>query len=199
VATPPRPHPAPAESTAAFEAAVMPHLAAIHRVAIALTGDPDAAADLVQETYLRAFKHWHTYDAAADARRWLATICRNVWRAGRSSAAREASLDEETVDFLPAARLHQEAVRWSLDHMYERLDLGDALSRAIDDLEPAFRQVVLLCDVEDLSYAEAAAALAVPVGTVRSRLFRARHRLQTQLLAWAQDAGLGVPPRPDPS
>lgn len=188
---------APADHRAAFEAAVLPHLGAIHRVALALTGDGDAAADLVQETYLRAFRHWHTFDPAADARRWLATICRNVWRAGRATAGREASLDEETVDFLPAARLHREAVRWSLDDLYERFDLGDALGRAIAELEPAFRQVVLLCDVEDLSYAEAAAALSVPVGTVRSRLYRARHRLQAHLLAWAQDAGLGVPPSPE--
>lgn len=181
----------------AFETAVMPHLAAIHRVALALTGDADAAADLVQETYLRAFRHWHTFEPNADARRWLATICRNIWRTGRAAAGRESSLDEETVDFLPAARLHQDAVRWSLDDLYDRFDLGDALLRAIGDLDESFRQVVLLCDVEDMSYAEAAAALGVPIGTVRSRLYRARHRLQAHLLAFAQDAGLGVPPRRD--
>lgn len=174
----------------------MPHVGAVHRVAMALTGDADDAADLVQETYLRAFRHWHTFDPRADARRWLATICRNVWRARRSTARREAAFDEETVDFLPAARLHLEAVRWSLDELYDRFDLGEAIGRAIEALEPPFRQVVLLCDVEDLSYADAAAALGVPVGTVRSRLYRARHRLQADLLAWAQDAGLGVPPHP---
>lgn len=168
----------------------------MHRVALALTGDADAAADLVQETYLRAFRHWHTFDQQADAKRWLSTICRNVWRAGHADAGREQSFDEETVDFLPAARLHREAVQWSLDALYDQFDVGDAIRRAIADLEPAFRQVVVLCDVEDMSYAEAAAALAVPVGTVRSRLYRARHRLQSQLLAWAQDAGLGVPPTP---
>lgn len=178
---------------------MLPHVAAIHRVAIALTGDADEAADLVQETYLRAFRHWQTFDASADARRWLATICRNLWRARGPVRTRETALDEETVDFLPAARLHLDAVRWSLDDLYERFDLGEALSRAIDTLDPPFRQVVLLCDVEDHSYAEAAEALGVPVGTVRSRLYRARHRLQAELLAWAQDAGLGVPPTPRPA
>lgn len=192
----PDPLDAPAAPSLAFEAAVLPHLGAIHRVALALTSDPDAAADLVQETYLRAYRHWHTFDQHADAKRWLATICRNVWRAGHADAGREQDFDEETVDFLPAARLHREAVQWSLDALYEQFDLGDAIHRAIADLDPAFRQVVLLCDVEDLSYAEAAAALALPIGTVRSRLYRARHRLQSQLLAWAQDAGLGVSPTP---
>jgi RNA polymerase sigma-70 factor, ECF subfamily len=180
----------------AFETAVLPHLGAVHRVAMALTSDADAAADLVQETYLQAFRHWHTFDHGADAKRWLATICRNLWRAGRVSAGREAPYDEETVDFLPAARLHQEAVRWSLDDLYERFDLGDALVRAMAELDPPFRRVVQLCDVDDLSYAEAAEVLGVPVGTVRSRLYRARHRLQSHLLAWAQDAGLGVAPTP---
>lgn len=177
-----------------FARVALPHLDAVHRVARALTGDADEAADLVQETFLRAVRHWHTFAPGADPRRWLATICRNVWRAQRPAAARAVPLDEETVDFLPAAHLHLAAVRLSLDTLYERPDLGPAIRRAIDQLDPPFRDVVLLCDVEDCTYDEAAALLQVPVGTIRSRLYRARHRLQTELLAWAQDAGLASSP-----
>jgi RNA polymerase sigma-70 factor (ECF subfamily) len=93
--------------------------------------------------------------------------------------------------------LHVTAQRAGADDLFARLDLAPAIRAAIDGLPDAFRAVVLLVDVEGYEYEEAAGLLDVPVGTVRSRLFRARRLLQESLLAYARDAGLarGTPAR----
>jgi RNA polymerase sigma-70 factor, ECF subfamily len=174
---------------AEFTALALPHLDAVARVARALSGNAADADDLVQETFLRAFRYWHTFDQGTDCRRWLAAICRNVLYDQRRREAHECAVEESELESLAAVRVHKAAVAAGLGDMYARLDLGPAIVKAIAELEPVFREVVVLSDMEGLSYEETAAALEVPVGTVRSRLYRARRQLQQMLLVYALDAG----------
>lgn len=182
--------PVPASATAAsFEALALPHLPVLARVARALTRDPSAADDLVQETFLRALRHWGTFDPGSDCRRWLLTICRNAHFAQHHREQRVTAVEDEELESLAAVQVHRAARAAGVDDLYARVDLGPAIRRAIDGLEPIFRSVVVLYDVEGFTYEEVAELLAIPLGTVRSRLYRARRLLQEALLAYALDAG----------
>jgi RNA polymerase sigma-70 factor, ECF subfamily len=183
-----------------FAAVALPLLPAIARVARALTGDDFDADDLVQETFLRAYKHWHTYDRGSDCKSWMSTICRNAFFEQRRRENRSTAVEDQELESLAAARLHNSARANGVDNMFSRLDLGPAIARAIEELEPRYRDVVTLVDVEDFSYEQVSEALGIPIGTVRSRLYRARRQLQEALLAFAIDAGYAtasVSPRPE--
>jgi RNA polymerase sigma-70 factor (ECF subfamily) len=182
-----------------FADAALPHLPAIARVAMALTGNEADADDLVQETFLRAYKHWHTFERGSDCRRWLSTIARNAFLEQRRREARSVAMEDQELESLAAARLHNQARASGVDHMFTRLDLGPAISKAIAALEPPFRDVVVLADVEGFTYEEVAEALNIPVGTVRSRLYRARRQLQEALLQYAIDAGFATSPATPPA
>ncbi len=112
-----------------------------------------------------------------------------VSRAAQARRAFDNPVEDDELESLAAAQLHNAARANGLDNMYSRLDLGPAIARAIDALEPNFRDVVVLVDVEDFSYEQVAEALSIPIGTVRSRLYRARRVLQQALLQYAIDAG----------
>lgn len=175
-----------------FADVALPHLSALARVAMALTGNEADADDLVQETFLRAYKHWHTFEPGSDCRRWLSTICRNAFLEQRRREARSVAVEDQELESLAAARLHNQARASGVDHMFARLDLGPAIAAAIAALEPPFRDVVVLADVEGFTYEEVAESLGIPVGTVRSRLYRARRHLQEALLQYAIDAGFST-------
>ena len=183
-----------ADRAAAFNATALPHLPAVARVARALARSEADADDLVQETFLRALRHWDTFVPGTDCRRWLATICRNVHYAAHAKAQREAAVDDADLEALAAVQVHRDARSIGLDGLFERTDLGPAIVSAIASLEPDFRAVETLVDVEGFTYEEAAGVLGIPVGTVRSRLFRARRQLQQILVAHARDAGFAPPP-----
>ena len=172
-----------------FRAFALPHLDAIARVARALAGPGADADDLVQETFLRAYRYWHTYDGASDCRRWLATICRNAYREIFRRNERVVAFEDHELESLASARLHGAARSAGVDDMFTRLDVGPAIERAIGELEEHYRKVVLLVDVEGFDYQEVADALEIPIGTVRSRLYRGRRQLQEALLVYAIDAG----------
>ena len=172
-----------------FERVALPLLPTIARVAAALTGGGADADDLVQETYLRAYRHWHTFQPGTDCKSWLSTICRHAFAEQRRRDSRSTTVDDQELESLAAARAHSRARANGVDDMFGRLDLGPAIAAAIDKLEPHYRDVVRLADVDGFSYDEIAAMLEIPVGTVRSRLFRARRMLQEALIAFAVDAG----------
>lgn len=186
-----------------FAEVALLHLPSVARVAMALTGNEADADDLVQETFLRAYRHWHTFELGSDCRRWLSTICRNAFLEHRRREARSVAVEDQELESLAAARLHNQARASGLDHIFTRLDLGPAISAAIAALAPPFRDVVVLADVEEFTYEEVAEALSIPVGTVRSRLYRARRQLQEALLQYAIDAGFTArdasPPNPGAS
>jgi RNA polymerase sigma-70 factor (ECF subfamily) len=181
-----------ADDGAGFERVALPWLDAVYRFARSLTHDAADADDLVQDTFLRALRSWHTFRPDADCRRWLFAICHNAFLASRERLRRPEHCDacEGDVDALPAVMLHHGAVRDGTDELLARIGLGPALNDALAHLSEPFRAAVVLVDGEGHSYEEAAAVLHVPVGTVRSRLFRGRRLLQEGLFAHARDAGL---------
>jgi RNA polymerase sigma-70 factor (ECF subfamily) len=172
-----------------FAAIALPSMANVKRYALALTRNESDADDLVQETYLRAHRYWASFQDGTDCRKWLLTICRNAFTTNLQRQARSVAVDDEELESLAAARVHNIARVVGVDDIYARLDLGPAIRDAIEKLDSAFREVVVLSDVEGFSYEEIAEALRIPMGTVRSRLFRARRQLQESLMVYAIDAG----------
>ena len=180
----------------AFEEETLRFLPDVRRFAGALARDPADADDLVQETYLRAYKARHTFKPDAGTRQWLFTICRNAFLRGKERERwTAASLDDPAAEADRSIELHEAAQAGGYEDVFDRLDFGPALQRALDMLAEPFRVVFSLVDIGGLEYAQAAKALDIPVGTVRSRLFRARRELQQHLIEFARDAGL-APAKP---
>jgi len=174
-----------------FERDTLHALPDVMRFAKSLERDADAAADLVQDTYLQAFRARHTFDQSHGTRQWLFTICRNTFLRTRERARWTVTVEDDAeLEMLANIGLHKQAQSGGYDDVFARLDFGPALQRAMMDLPDPYRIVFALVDIGDCSYAEVAAQLGVPVGTVRSRLFRARRELQVSLIAFARDAGL---------
>ena len=177
---------------AVFERDVLAALPAVARFARSLTRDAAAADDLVQDTFLLAYRFRHTFRAGEDVRRWLFTICRRAWIRDNMRSQRMVTTQEGTdaeLETLAAVYGHVAARRTGEDSLFERLDLASAIDIAIGELPEQFRAAVVLVDVEGFSYDDAAAMEDVPVGTIRSRLFRGRRLLQERLLEFARDAG----------
>ncbi|MCH7874631.1 MAG: sigma-70 family RNA polymerase sigma factor [Gemmatimonadetes bacterium] len=170
-----------------FEREALPHLDAVYRVALRLSGDPAQAEDLAQETMLKAFRSWHQYQQGTNARAWLLTILRHTFiNAYRQKKNRPASVDlseiEEFTVFHDVQDTDPEGT------FFDQI-IDDEVLRAIDSLPDEFRETVVLSDVESLSYAEIAEVTGVPVGTVKSRLYRGRQILQRQLYEYAVEMG----------
>jgi RNA polymerase sigma-70 factor (ECF subfamily) len=183
----------------AFSALALTALDDVYRFARSLTRDESDAEDVVQETYLRAFRSWQTFQPGTDVRRWLFTIARNVFLRSRERAKREVTLDDDGSEAVDAAKATETWVRRGLDPLLARTDLAPAISDALNEIPEVFRSAVVLVDLEDQSYEDAADVLGIPVGTVRSRLFRGRKLLQEKLLLHAQDLGLISTPGSDES
>ncbi|MBC7843432.1 MAG: sigma-70 family RNA polymerase sigma factor [Gemmatimonadaceae bacterium] len=186
------------ERDAAFDAQVLAALPHVVRFARALAHDDALADDLVQETYLRAYRSWATFRAGADARRWLFTICRNVYLRHRERESRvvDTSGEDAELESLAAAVEHGQAERSGLGDLLDRIEVAPAIRSALAAVPEVYRTAVILVDVEGESYEAAAEVLGVPVGTVRSRLFRARRLLQQSLFKYAVDAGIVRTPAP---
>jgi RNA polymerase sigma-70 factor (ECF subfamily) len=176
-----------------FARVALPLLPRIARLAGLLTRDPGDAEDLVQDTFLKAYRHWDTFIPGSDCRRWLATICRNTFYAQQARRRWVVAVgDDLELETFAAVQLHELARERGVEEMFARLDLAPAIRAAIDALPAEFRESVLLVDVEDLRYDDAARLLGIPVGTVRSRLYRGRRLLQQALITYAVDAGFTV-------
>ena len=180
------------EQDGRFEREALPWMDDVYRFAKWLTRNDADADDLVQETYLRAYRSWHTFQPGSDARRWLFTICRNVYLRNRERERRivDTGGDDAKLETLAAVQSHADLASHSWDDVFGAVDLGPAIERAISELGEPYRSTVLLVDVDGQSYEEAASILDVPVGTIRSRLFRGRRLLQEALLAHARDSGM---------
>lgn len=162
-----------------FEAIVLPHLDAAYTLARYLTGNTDDAQDLVQDATLRALKYFRGFHGTEqrDGRAWLLTIVRNTvrtWRQ-RHRAQSDTAFDEEQ---------HSEGIA-DLDPAVDldRKEIRGRLREALAQLPDEFREVIVLRDIQELSYKEISDVIGVPEGTVMSRLHRARQRLQRMLVA----------------
>jgi RNA polymerase sigma-70 factor, ECF subfamily len=185
------------EGDARFEAEALPFIDDVYRFALSLTRDASDADDVVQETFLRAYRSWHTFQPGSDARRWLFTITRNVFLRSRERERRQVDVEDADLEALSSFATHTEMIRDGADQILTRIDLAPALRRALDELDEPFKSAVTLVDLEDQSYDAAAQILGVPIGTVRSRLFRGRRLLQDRLLTYARDAGFTTAKRND--
>ncbi len=174
---------------AEFERVALPWMNDVYRFAYSLTRNESDAQDLVQETFLRAFRSWHTFQPGSDARRWLFTICRNAFLRSRERTRHEVDLEDGDTEALALATRHRDMLVDGTDRALAQIDLRPALTSALEQLQEPFRSAVILVDVEDQSYDAAAEILGVPIGTVRSRLFRGRRQLQERLALYAKDAG----------
>lgn len=173
-----------------FEREALSCLPDVSRYALSLTREQSEADDLVQETFLRAYTNWHQFNAGSECRAWLFTICRNQFLRTRKRGSRSVRMDDAALESLASSRVFASAHESGLDRLFEQREIREAVEAAIAELPEAYREVALLVDVHDQSYDAVSQVLGVPIGTVRSRLFRARRILQEQLLAHARDAGL---------
>ncbi|BDI34387.1 hypothetical protein CCAX7_64380 [Capsulimonas corticalis] len=171
-----------------FENAILPHLAAAYNLARWLTRNEQDAEDVVQEACVRAFRSFDGYRGGDDGRPWLLRIVRNTtytWLRQHRSLEPALSFDE-TLHALPCDELNPENI------MLRRVDVG-LLRQALEALPVEYREVIVLRELEGLSYKEIGDIAAVPLGTVMSRLARARRRLADSLgerLAEGSERGL---------
>ena len=151
-----------------FERDALPHLPVLYRMARQLVG-AEAADDLVQETFLRAWKYFETFDSATNCRAWLFRILRNVW----ISRWRKSRLE------LPLADMGEEQIEpyYDWEDEFLRDEISAEVERALSELPADYRLAILLADVEDLTYEDIAHVVECPIGTVMSRLNRGRKML----------------------
>jgi len=179
-----------------FEREAMPHMDAVYRFALRLSGDPDQASDLVQETYLRAWKSWDQYTTGTRAKSWLFTICRNVFLRQVERGTRHRETVEERAPREATSSggsiinpVWTSTAQKDPEGKFFDSIVDDRVLRAIDELPEEYRTAVVMSDVEGLPYADIAEAMEVPVGTVKSRLFRGRRQLQMVLYEFAVEMG----------
>lgn len=175
-----------------FEDETIRHLGRVHSAARRFAG-PEAAEDLTQETYLRAYRTFDNFEPGTNALAWLLTILRSIYLNRRRRHGKEPKAEETEVLEFHAARA-MSGIDWEAPELARatagRWGAGEVVGRALDRLPESFRTVVLLVDLHELTYDEAAEALDCPVGTVRSRLARARRRLAAELTEYARNQGL---------
>ena len=162
-------------SSGAFEQLAMPHFDRLYNFACWLTHDRQEAEDLVQETYAKALKGFSSFQPGTNFRAWIYRILRNAFLTSRTGLQATATvpldLDGET-EALPTVKETPESI------LLQRSDL-ELVQKAMEQLPVAYREVLLLCEVEEMSYQEISATLSIPIGTVMSRLSRARQALRT--------------------
>ena len=154
-------------SLAGFEELAMPLFDSLYNFARWLAQNQNDAEDLVQETYLKAFRSFASFQPDTNFRAWIFQILKNTFLASRSKLEWRMTTAMESEEDLPATSATPESL------LIGRTDM-DAVQRAIEQLPVMYREIILLCDVEEASYREIAEILSIPMGTVMSRLARAR-------------------------
>jgi RNA polymerase sigma-70 factor (ECF subfamily) len=184
------------ERRSLFEEMALRHFDPLYRFAFYLTGNATDAEDLLQDTLHLAYRSFHRFRKGGDARAWLFTIARNASIDRRRRKAREPSrvpLDEEVLGSRTAGNGEPGSESWKslpIDGEEVFHDLfGDEVNRFLWELPGEYRAALLLCDVEGLSYKEISEVLACPIGTVRSRISRARAELREKLYDYAKELG----------
>jgi len=163
-------------ATGDFQRQALQHLDALYNFAVYLTRKPPEADDLVQETYLRAFRFSHRFEPGTHLRAWLFQILRNTFLTFYRLRERESALAEDGVPDWDVPMFHD-----APDESSSAVDAHTDLERAMFRLPEEFRTVLLLAEVEGMPLEEISRVMACPVGTVKSRIFRAKERLRTLL------------------
>lgn len=175
-----------------FETAALPFLDALYNMGYRLTRNADDAQDLVQETYLKAYRYYDKFEKGTNLKAWLFKILKNTFINGyrkRQARPAESAFDDYEESFESALR--DDVVQGVKNPEQELLAsvLDGDVQQALDELPTDYRMVIHLVDLEGFSYKEAASILEVPVGTVMSRLYRGRRLLEKTLLHYAQRHG----------
>ncbi|MBK7358184.1 MAG: sigma-70 family RNA polymerase sigma factor [Saprospiraceae bacterium] len=173
-----------------FEKEFLPHLEALHSFAFHLCYNEEDADDLVQETFLKAFRFIDKFEEGTNAKAWLFKILKNAYiNQYRKESKRPARVDYEDVAVYNEEEEGQVSGYYDLrEDVFEKM-IGDEVSTALNLLPEEFRTVILLCDIEGFSYEEISKIIDIPIGTVRSRLFRARNMLKEKLVKYASSIG----------
>lgn len=173
-----------------FEKELVPHIKSLYHFAYRLTNDEDDANDLVQDTYLKGYRFLKSYKKGSNAKAWLFRILKNSFiNMYRRTSKEPNKMDyEEAEAFLNTGKSsHMDTIDMR-EKVYNNT-VGDEVSRALNALPMDFRTVIVLCDIEEFSYEEIAQIIDIPIGTVRSRLHRARQLLREMLLSYATSMG----------
>lgn len=173
-----------------FEKEAIPHMNALYNFALKMTGDEDDADDLVQETYLKAFRFFDKFEKGTNCKAWLFRILKNSY----INDYRKQVKEPNKVDYEDVQNFYENIKSDEVESKHYEQDvfsnlLDDEISKAITDLPEDFRTVIILSDIEGFTYDEIADFVDIPVGTVRSRLHRARKMLYSQLYDYAKDRG----------
>jgi len=173
-----------------FNEEIIPHLDALYNFGLRLTSDPNDAEDLVQDTIVKAYRFFDSYEKGTNAKAWLFRILKNSYINNyRKKSKKPQEVDyDEVASFYESIRAERTETSDMEDKMFREL-IDDDISNALDEIPEDFRTVVLLCDVEDFTYEEIANMLDVPIGTIRSRLHRGRNLLKAQLMDYASKKG----------
>lgn len=173
-----------------FEKEFLPHLEALHSFAFHLCYNEEDADDLVQETFLKAFRFIDKFEEGTNAKAWLFKILKNAYiNQYRKESKRPTRVDYEDVAVYNEEEEGQVSSYYDLrEDVFEKM-IGDEVSTALNLLPEEFRTVILLCDIEGFSYEEISKIIEIPIGTVRSRLFRARNMLKEKLVKYASSIG----------
>tara|TARA_R110002012_G_scaffold252147_1_gene430304 strand:+ start:100448 stop:101032 length:585 start_codon:yes stop_codon:yes gene_type:complete len=173
-----------------FNEEFMPHIDAMYNFAFRLTLDEDDAKDLVQETFMKAYRFINSFETGTNAKAWLFRILKNSF----INNYRKKSKQPNKVDYQEVETFYNsDSVNKNIttDLRVETVQhlIGDEITNALNSLDVDFRTVIILCDLEGFTYEEMAKILDIPIGTVRSRLHRARNLLKEKLKQYASSLG----------
>jgi RNA polymerase sigma-70 factor (ECF subfamily) len=173
-----------------FEQTALPHRTLLYSYAFCITRNSDDANDLLQETFLKAYRFWNNFEAGTNVKAWLYRIMKNSYINYYRKEVREPKKVEYKEYHLPynttqeTSFAHKHMVEKSYDEIF-----GDEIARSLGSLNDSFRDILVLRDVEGISYEEIANTVNCPIGTVRSRLHRGRKLLKKKLFHYAQKNG----------
>jgi len=176
-----------------FGRVALPYMSQVYTAAVYMTKDQQEAEDLVQETFLRAFRFFHKFEPGTNAKAWLLAIMRNLF----INRYRRKKQEQETIDWEKVDQAYESMIDETHDALPKDPErqlfatlMDDEVEQALKELPEEFRLAVTLVDVEELTYEEVATVMECPIGTVRSRVSRGRRLLQVRLKDYALARGL---------
>jgi len=173
-----------------FEQEALPHMNALYSFAVRLCRDRDDASDLLQETFLKGFRFFDKFESGTNCKAWLFRILKNTYiNQYRKDKKEPDTIEYDTIEeFYDLIRSESSESTDLQKRIFDNL-LDDEISIALDSLPESFRTAIILCDLEGMTYEEISEILECPIGTVRSRLHRARNILASKLIKYAKNRG----------
>jgi RNA polymerase sigma-70 factor (ECF subfamily) len=173
-----------------FEQEALPHMNALYSFAVRLCRDRDDASDLLQETFLKGFRFFDKFETGTNCKAWLFRILKNTYiNQYRKDKKEPDTIEYDTIEeFYDLIRSESSESTDLQKRIFDNL-LDDEISIALDSLPESFRTAIILCDLEGMTYDEISEILECPIGTVRSRLHRARNILASKLIKYAKNRG----------